>query len=76
MIGVIMTEKNNNEQYSLNLAGIINEIKNMTLNNMILMAINDEEQNKNVKKFLRAFNKRGVSSEIVMAVMLEMSREE
>ena len=76
MIGVIITEKNNNEQYSVNLEGIINEIKNMTLNNMILMAINDEEQNKNVKKFLRAFNKRGVSSEIVMAVMLEISREE
>ena len=68
--------ENNNEQYSVNLEGIINEIKNMTLNNMILMAINDEEQNKNVKKFLRAFNKRGVSSEIVISAILEIAKEE
>jgi hypothetical protein len=68
--------ENNNEQYSVNLEGIINEIKNMTINNMILMAINDEKQNKNVKKFLRAFNKRGVSSEIVMSAMLEIAKEE
>jgi hypothetical protein len=68
--------ENNNEQYSVNLDGIINEIKNMTINNMVLMAINDEEQNKNVKKFLRAFNKRGVSSEIVMSAMLEIAKEE
>lgn len=68
--------ENNNEQYSVNLEGIINEIKNMTLNNMILMVINDEEQNKNVKKFLRAFNKRGVSSEIVVSAMLEIAKEE
>lgn len=68
--------ENNNEKYSVNLDGIINEIKNMTINNMVLMAINDEEQNKNVKKFLRAFNKRGVSSEIVMSAILEIAKEE
>ena len=72
-----MEEKtNNNEEYSLNYGAIINEIKNMTLNKMVLMAIQDEEQHKSVQKFLRAFNKRGVSSEIVMEVMLEVAKED
>ena len=68
-------DKNNNTEYSLDFNAIINELKNSTINKMITMAIPDQEQSKGVEKFFRAFNRRGISSEVVMAVMLDIAKE-
>ena len=68
-------DKNNNTEYSLDFNAIINELKNSTINKMITMAIPDEEQSKGVQKVFRAFNRRGVSSETVMAVFLDLAKE-
>ena len=67
---------NNGNEFSINFSAMIAEIKNQTLNKMIVGSMPNDKDARMIYKMLRAFNRRGITSEVVIEVLMEAFREE
>ena len=70
-----MSNNDNWDRCTVNLEAIIEEIKNRAINNLISGCVPDETSAKSVYNIFRAFNKRGVSSSVVVEALMEAFKE-
>lgn len=62
--------------YEIDLKATIEAVKNHALNSMVLKAIPDPSARDLFSKIVHGFNRRGVSTQTVIDVFMEMATEE
>ena len=71
-----MSHNDNFDGCYLNFEALIEEIKNRAINDLISGGAPDEKSATSIYNILRAFNKRGISSSVVIEALMEAFKEE